>query len=65
MVLAIIQNMVVSSVAETEVATLNHVAQVLVPLEVEAEELGHEQPVTPLQTNNNTLYGIMYGTIKK
>ena len=37
----------------------------IVPLRIIVEELGHKQPATPLQTDNNTASGIMNGTIRQ
>ena len=56
MVIAEILNMVVSSAAVSEVASLFHVAQTIVPLRITADELGHKQPATPLRIDNNQYY---------
>ena len=64
MVIAKILKMIVPSAAEAEVASLFYAAQEIGPLQVTAEELGHKQPATPLQTDNNKASGIMNGTIR-
>ena len=37
----------------------------LLPLQVTCEELGHPQPATPMQTDNNTASGIINGTFNQ
>ena len=65
MVIAKILKKVVSSAAETEVASLFYAAQTIVPLQITADKLGHKQPAMPLRTDNNTASGIMNGTIRQ
>ena len=65
MVIAKMLKMVVSSAAEAEVASLFHVTQTIVPLQITADELGHKQPATPLRADNNTTSGIMNDTIRQ
>ena len=65
MVIVRILKMVAVSAAEVEVASLYHATQAIVPLRIIVEELGHKQPATPLQTDNNTASGIMNGTIRQ
>ena len=65
MVIARILKMVVALAAEAEIASLFHTAQEIVLLRITADELGHKQPATPLQTDNSTASGIMNGTIRQ
>ena len=53
---------VMSSVAEAEIGALYMNAIQLLPLRVTCEELGHPQPATPMQMDNNTASGIINGT---
>ena len=65
MVIARILKIVVALVAEAEIAALFYAAQEIVPLQITADELGHKQPATPLQIDNNTASGIMNGIIRQ
>ena len=65
MIIAKILKVVVSSVAEVEVASLFHAAQTTAPLRITVDELGHKQLAIPLRTNNNTASGIINGTIRQ
>ena len=56
---------VMSSAAEAEIGALYMNARQLLPLQVTCKELGHPQPVTPMQTDNNTASGIINGTINQ
>ena len=60
-----ILKIVVTLVAETEVASLFHAAQEIVSLRTTVDELGHKQPATPLQTDNITASGIMNSMIRQ
>jgi hypothetical protein len=64
-VIAKIIKPVMSSAAEAEVGALFMNAKALIPLRITCEELGHIQPPTPMRTDNNTVEGIMNGTIKQ
>ena len=54
-----------SSAAEAEIGALYMNARQLLPLRVTCEELGHPQPATPMQTDNNTASGIINGTFNQ
>ena len=56
---------VMSSAAEAEIGALYMNARQLLPLRVTCEELGHPQPATPMQTDNNTASGIINGTFNQ
>ena len=56
---------VMSSAAEAEIAALYMNAREILPLRVTCEELGHPQPPTPMQTDNNTASGIINGTFNQ
>lgn len=56
---------VVSSAAEAEVAALFYNAQDACTLRQTLLELGHDQPPTPLQTDNKCAEGIMNRTVKQ
>jgi hypothetical protein len=62
-VAAIIKN-VVASAAESEVRACFHNAQSGAPLRVILTELGHTQPLTPLQTDNTTAFGILIPQVR-
>jgi len=64
-VLCQIMHQVLSSAVEAELGALFLNAQTLCPICIALEELGHAQPATPLQTNNNTASGIVNDTIKQ
>jgi hypothetical protein len=63
-VASVIKN-VVASAAESEVGACFHNAQSGAPLRVTITELGHNQPPTPLCTDNSTAFGILNETIKQ
>jgi hypothetical protein len=63
-VASVIKN-VVASAAESEVGACFQNAQTAAPLRVTLLELVHEQPATPLRTDNSTAYGILNETIKQ
>ena len=60
----IIKN-VMASAAEAKIGALFMNAQLVAPMRVTLEELGHPQPATPLKTDNSTANGIINGTIKQ
>jgi len=55
---------VLSSTAEVELGALFLNAQTICPIRIALEELGHPQPATPLQTDNNTASGIINDIVK-
>jgi hypothetical protein len=63
--LADIINNVVASAAESEVGACFQNYQSGVPLRVTLAELGHQQPGTPLITDNSTAFGILNENIKQ
>jgi hypothetical protein len=64
-VLAKIVKNVMASATEAETGGLYMNAQEAVPEKITAEELGHIQPPTQLETDNSTADGIMYKTVKQ
>ena len=56
---------VMSSAVEAEIGALYMNARQLLPLRFTCEELGHPQPATPMQTDNNTASGIVNGTFNQ
>ena len=54
---------VVSSAAEAETAGIFHNAQVAVPIRYILESLGHQQPPTPIKTDNSTASGFINNNI--
>ena len=64
-VLAKIIKSVMSSAAEAEIGSLYMNAHDILPLQVTLEELGHPQPATLMQTDNNTAAGIINRTFKQ
>ena len=54
-----------ASTAEAEVSALYMNTQDLISLQITYEELGHNQPVTPMRTDNNTAYYIITGKFKQ
>jgi hypothetical protein len=63
-VASVIKN-VVASAAESEVGAYFQNAQTASPLRITLLELRHEQPATPLRTDNSMAYGILNETIKQ
>jgi hypothetical protein len=61
---SIIKN-VVASAAESEVGACFQNAQSGAPLRVALTELDHQQPTTPLRTDNSTAFGILNEAIKQ
>jgi Reverse transcriptase (RNA-dependent DNA polymerase) len=56
---------VVSSAAEAELAGLFHNCREACALRITLAELGHEQPATPIQTDNSTAAGIANDSVKQ
>ena len=54
-----------SSAAEAELGALFINAKEAVVLKTTAQEMGHAQPPTPVQTDNTTASGIVNGTMKQ
>jgi hypothetical protein len=61
---AVIKN-IVASAAESEIGACFQNTQSGAPLRVTLTELGHQQPSTPLRTDNSTDFGILNETIKQ
>jgi hypothetical protein len=61
---SVIKN-VVASAAESEVGECFQNTQSRAPLRVALAELIHQQPATPLRTDNSTAFEILNETIKK
>jgi hypothetical protein len=59
-----ILRVVVSSAAEAELAGVFYNAKETIALRTTLEELGHEQPPTPIVTDNSTAAGIANDTVK-
>ena len=64
-ILCQIMHHVVSSAAKAELGALFLNAQDICPICMALDELGHPQPATPLQTDNNTASGIVNDTVKQ
>ena len=56
---------VLSSAAEAELGALFVNGKESCPIRLCLEDLGHNQPPTPMQTNNNTASGIANDTVKQ
>ena len=56
---------VMGSAAEAEVGGAYHNAQIGCPIRQTLIELGHPQPATPIQTDNECANGILNGTVKQ
>jgi hypothetical protein len=56
---------IVASAAESEVGACFKNAQIGAPIRVTLIELGHQQPVTPLITDNSTAFGILHEKIRQ
>jgi hypothetical protein len=56
---------VMSSAAEAEVGALFLNAKEATVLHTTLSEMGHQEPATPLQTDNSTTNGIINGTVKQ
>jgi len=64
-VLCQIMRQVVASATKAELGALFLNAQTICPIHTALEELGHPQPATPLQTDNNTASRIINDTVKQ
>jgi len=64
-IISSIMNNVMASATEAEVGALFHNAQDACPLRTTLEFLGHPQPATPIQTDNNCAEGILNDTVKQ
>ena len=62
--LAKIMNNVMSSAMEAEVGATFHATKEAVPLRISLEEMGHNQPPTPMQVDNSAAIGYVNNTIK-
>ena len=65
LVAAGIMNNVMSSAAEAEVGAAFHSAKDACPIQEILQFLGHEQPPTPIQTDNECASGILNNTVKQ
>ena len=57
-------NAVMSSAAEAELGALYINAREAVPMRVTLAEMGHQQPPTPIQTDNTTAIGVVTNNIQ-
>ena len=64
-VVAKILKMITSSAMETEVAAAFYNARDGLPFRTTLEELGHPQPPTPLEVDNQTAVGFLNSTMKQ
>ncbi|KAL7476408.1 hypothetical protein ACHAW6_002274 [Cyclotella cf. meneghiniana] len=55
---------VMSSAAEAELGALFLNAKAAIPIRIMLEEMGHKQPVTPIQTDNSTAHGVITNKIQ-
>ncbi len=53
-----------SSAAEAELGALYINAREAIPMQHLLEEMGHKQPPTPIQTDNNTALGVVTNNIQ-
>ena len=63
--LAKILKMITSSAIETEVATNFYNAKEALPFRVTLAEMGHPQPPTPMEVDNETAIGFLKSTMKQ
>ena len=56
---------VVSSSAESEVAGIYHNSGIAIPIRQTLQALNHQQPSTPLKTDNSTATGFVYENIQQ
>ena len=56
---------VVASVAEGETAAMFHNCQRAIPMRIALEEMGHPQPLTPMETDNATTLGFITSNIRQ
>ena len=57
--------MITSSAMETEVAATFYNAKEALPLRVTLAEMGHPQPPTPMEVDNDTAIGFLKSTMKQ
>ena len=60
-----ILKMITSSAMETEVAATFYNAKELIPFIVTLAEMGHPQPPTPMEVDNETAIGFLKITMKQ
>eukprot|EP00957_Ditylum_brightwellii_P093411 7113153-Ditylum_brightwellii.AAC.1 len=65
LVLAKILNCVMASAAEAECSGLYENGREAIPLQMALEEMGHQQPATPMATDNSTVEGIMNANVQQ
>ena len=63
-VVAKILKMITSSSMETEVAATFYNAKEVLPFRVTVAEMGHPQPPTPMEMDNETAIGFLKSTMK-
>eukprot|EP00957_Ditylum_brightwellii_P105094 8010170-Ditylum_brightwellii.AAC.1 len=56
---------VMASAAEAELGTLFENAKEVVALRTMLQELGHQQPATPIQVDNSVAHGIVNSNIRQ
>jgi len=54
---------IVSSLVEAEIAGLFHNAQTALPIQYILNSIGHQQPATPIKTDNSTALGFVHNNI--
>ena len=64
-VVAKILKMITSSAMETEVVDTLYNAKEALPFRVTLAEMGHPQPHTPMEVDNETAIGFLKSTMKK
>jgi len=65
LILSTIMPMVLSSATEAELAALFYNAKEACVLRTTLTEMGHPQPATPIQTDNEVAVGLTYDTVKQ
>ena len=60
-----ILKMITSSAMETEVAATFYNAKEALPFRATLEEMGHPQPPTPMEVDNETAIGFLRSTMKQ
>eukprot|EP00957_Ditylum_brightwellii_P092234 7021488-Ditylum_brightwellii.AAC.1 len=65
LVLLQVMRTVMASAAEAELGTLFENAKDAVALRTMLQELGHQQPVTPIQVDNSVAHGIVNSNIQQ
>ena len=56
---------VLASAPEAEIAALFNVAQLIIPIRIALQEMGHPQPPTPIQTDNSLAESFTSATVKQ